>query len=95
MMAQETHRTARIEARISPETLALVRRAAELQGCSLSDFLVTAAQNAAYKTIEETNIIRLSAEEQIRFVELLLNPPSPSPAILRTFERNRELFGIE
>jgi uncharacterized protein (DUF1778 family) len=95
MMTQEVHRTARIEARITPDTLALVRRAAELQGCSLSDFLVTAAQNAAYKTIEETNIIRLSAEDQIRFVELLLNPPAPSPAILRAFEHNRELFGTE
>jgi Protein of unknown function (DUF1778). len=38
MMAQEVHRTARIEARITPDALALVRRAAELQGCSLSDF---------------------------------------------------------
>jgi uncharacterized protein (DUF1778 family) len=95
MMKQEVHRTARIEARITPDALALVRRAAELQGCSLSDFLVTAAQNAAYKTIEETNIIRLSAEDQIRFVELLLNPLAPSPAILKAFERNRELFGAE
>lgn len=94
-MIQETYRTARIEARITPDALALVRRAAELQGCSLSDFLVTAAKNAAYKTIEETNIIRLSAEDQIRFVELLLNPPDPSPTVLRAFERNRELFGIE
>ena len=94
-MAQEVHRTARIEARITPDALALVRRAAELQGCSLSDFLVTAAQNAAYKTIEEANIIRLSVEDQVRFVELLLNPPAPSPTVLRALERNRELFGIE
>lgn len=95
MMSQETHRTARIEARITPDALALVRRAAELKGCSLSDFLVTSAQNAAYKTIEETNIIRLSAEDQVRFVELLLNPPAPSPAVIKAFEHNRELFGIE
>ena len=47
------------------------------------------------KTIEETNIIRLSAEDQIRFVDLLLNPPTPSPVLLKAFERNRELFGIE
>ena len=94
-MRQEVNRTARIEARITPDTLAIVRRAAELQGCSLSDFVVTAAQTAAYKTIEEYNIIRLSAEDQIRFAELLLNPPAPSPAILKAFEHNRELFGTE
>ena len=95
MTAQEGHRTARIEARITPDALALVRRAAELQGCSLSDFLVTAAQNAAYKTLEETNVIRLSAEDQLRCVDFLLNPPAPSPAILKAFEHNRELFGAE
>lgn len=94
-MTQETYRTARVEARISPDALALVRRAAELQGRSVSDFMVTAAQDAANKTIEETNIIRLSAEDQLRFYELLLNPPSPSPAMLKAFERRRELLGIE
>jgi uncharacterized protein (DUF1778 family) len=95
MMSQEFHRTARIEARITPDTLALVRRAAELKGCSLSDFVVTSAQAAAYKTIEETNIIRLSADDQVRFVESLLNPPAPSPVILRAFELNQEMFGTE
>jgi uncharacterized protein (DUF1778 family) len=95
MMKQETHRTARVEARITPDVLALVRRAAELQGRSVSDFMVTAAQDAANRTIEETNIIRLSAEDQLRFYELLLNPPSSSPAMLKAFDRRRELLGIE
>jgi uncharacterized protein (DUF1778 family) len=95
MMPQEPYRTARIEARITPDSLAIVRRAAEIQGRSLSEFVVTAAQDAAHKTIEEAHIIRLSAEEQQRFVDLLLNPPAPSPAILKAFERNKELFGTE
>ncbi len=94
-MMQETPRTARIEARITPAALAIVRRAAELKGCSLSEFLVSSAQDAAYKAIEETNIIRLSAEDQVRFAEILLNPPAISPPILKAFERNRELFGDE
>ena len=92
-MKQANPRTARIEARITPDILALVRRAAELRGCSLSDFLVTSAQNAAEKTIEETNIIRLSAEDQLRFYDLMMNPPPPSPAILKAFEKSSELFG--
>ncbi len=94
-MTQENHRTARVEARITPDVLALVRRAAELQGRSVSDFIVTAAQEAANKTIEESNIIRLSAEDQLRFYELLHNPPPPSPAMLKAFARRRELLGTE
>jgi uncharacterized protein DUF1778 len=48
---QHTNRTARLEARIAPEALAVVRRAAEIQGRSVSDFVVAAAQEAAQKTV--------------------------------------------
>ncbi len=73
----------RVSSAIVPDALAVVKRAAELQGRSLSDFVVAAAQEAANKTIEETHNIRLSIEDQRRFVELLLNPPALSPAMKR------------
>ena len=92
---QGRNRTARIEARITPATLAVVRRAAEIQGRSLSDFVVAAAQAAASRTIEETEIIRLSVEGQRQIAELLLNPPEPTPALKRAFRRRRQLFGAE
>ena len=95
MMPQESTRTSRIEARIAPEVLAVVKRAAELQGRSVSDFVVAAAQEAAHRTIEETGIIRLSVEEQRRFVDLLLNPPSPPPALERAKEAHDQLFGSQ
>ena len=82
-MAQETPRTTRLEARIAPEALAIVKRAAEMEGRSLSDFIVSAAQEAARRTIEENNVIRMSVEGQQRFVDMLLNPPEPSPALKR------------
>lgn len=82
-MTQDMHRTARLEARIAPESLAIVKRAAELEGRSLSDFVVAAAQDAARRTIEDSHILRLSTEDQRRFVDLLLNPPEPAPALRR------------
>ena len=54
-MRQEPTRTARIEARIAPEALVVVKRAAELQGRSVSDFLVDSAVSMAKKT---TNVGR-------------------------------------
>ncbi|MFL5316443.1 MAG: DUF1778 domain-containing protein, partial [Microvirga sp.] len=57
-------RTARLEARVRPETLAVEKRAAEIQGRSISDFIVNAVQEAAHRAIEETQIIRLSVEDQ-------------------------------
>lgn len=90
-MPTETTRTARLEARIAPETLAVVRRAAELQGRSVSEFVVAAAQDAAQRTIEDTHLIRLSLEDQSRFVDLLLNPPPLSPAMERAREAHERL----
>src|ERR1700691_930211 len=80
MMPQEPNRTARIEARIAPDALAVVKRAAEIQGRSVSDFVVSAAQEAAHRTIEETQIIRLAMEDQRAFAEAILDPPEATPA---------------
>jgi uncharacterized protein (DUF1778 family) len=52
-------RSTRLEARISPDALAIVKRAAEIQGRSLSDFVVSAAQEVAQRTITDMQIIRL------------------------------------
>ena len=91
-MPQDRTRTARIEARIAPEALAIVKRAAEIQGRSVSDFIVAAAQEAANRAIEETQIIRLSIEDQHAFAAAILNPPEPTPALRRAFRRHRELI---
>jgi uncharacterized protein (DUF1778 family) len=91
-MSQEQNRTSRIEARIAPDALTIVKRAAEIQGRSVSDFVVTAAQEAASRTIEEAQIIRLSVADQRAFAEAILNPPAPSPALLRAAEAHRSLI---
>ncbi len=82
-MPQAGNRTARIEARIAPDALRIVKRAAELQGRSLSDFVVAAAQEVAHRTIDEAQVIRLSVEDQERFVNLLRKPPVLAPALKR------------
>jgi uncharacterized protein (DUF1778 family) len=93
-MSQEPTRTARIEARIAPEVLAVVKRAAEIQGRSVSDFVVSAAQEAAHRTIEETQIIRLSVEDQRAFAEAILNPPPLTPAMESAIERYRKVIAV-
>lgn len=92
MATAETTRTARVEARIAPDALAVVRRAAELQGRSVSDFLVAAALKDAQRTIEEAQIIRLSVEDQQRFADLLLNPPPLAPAMKRAMKARKRLI---
>jgi uncharacterized protein (DUF1778 family) len=90
MMPSEP-RTARLEARITPETLAVVKRAAEMQGRSVSDFVVAAAQAAAQEAIKDTQLVKLSLEDQRRFVDLLLEPPPLTPAMQRAREAHERL----
>ena len=92
MTTQATTRTARVEARIAPDALAVVRRAAELQGRSISDFLVAAALKAAHQTIEDAQIIRLSVDDQRRFAELLINPPPLVTAMQRALKARKRLI---
>lgn len=86
---------ARLEARLPPEVMARLKRAAEIQGRTLTDFVVAAADEAACRTIEQTEIIRLSVEDQRQIAEAILNPPAPAPALRRAAKRYRELFGVE
>ena len=73
----------------------LLKRAAEMQGRTLTDFVVSAAREAAQRTIEETEIIRLSLEGQRQIAEAILNPPEPTPSLKKAAKRYRELFGAE
>ncbi len=91
-MPRENRRSVRIEARIAPDALAVVKRAAEMQGRSISDFVVAAAQEAAHRTIEEAHVIRLSIEDQQRFVDLFLKPPPLSPAMRRARKAHTRLI---
>jgi uncharacterized protein (DUF1778 family) len=75
--------TARLEARLPASVYATLKRAAELQGRSLTDFVVSAAQDAARRAIEDETLIRLSSQDQQRFAEALINPPAPNDALKR------------
>jgi uncharacterized protein (DUF1778 family) len=87
-----SHRTARLEARVAPDVLAAVKRAAEIEGRSVSDFVVAAARSAAERTIEDAQIIRLSLADQERVTDILLAGIQPSPALDRAMVRHREMI---
>lgn len=78
---------ARLEARVNPEVHALLKRAAEIEGRSLSEFVVTAARLAAEKTVVEADVIRLSYADQLRFAQALIDPPPLAPAMERAIDR--------
>ena len=85
---------ARLEVRISSEQKALFLQAALLTSRKLSEFVVASAQEAATRIIAEHETIRLSREEQIRFVSALLNPPKPSDCLRQAAQQYRRFSGV-
>ncbi len=90
-----TTATARLEARISTELHAQLKRAAELQGRTMTDFVVAAVQQAAQQAIQQSSVIQLSVRDQELFAQALLAPARPVPALKRAFKRRRNLVRAE
>jgi len=89
-MEVQEPQTARLEARLPSSVYATLKRAAELKGRTLSDFVVSAAHEAAQRAIEDDGIFRLSAEDQQRFAAALIDPPKPNDALRRAARRHAE-----
>ena len=73
----------RFTARIPRREKALLQRAAELKGLSLSAYVFEKARLAATVELAEAGEIVLAPAAQQRFVDLILNPPKPTPHLLR------------
>ena len=94
-MDSEQPKTARIDARLPSQVLELIKTAADLQGRTLSDFVVGSAREAAERAIESRASILLLVEDQIRFADALLSPSEPSPAMRRAAEAHARLIQSE
>lgn len=86
---------ARLEARISTDLQVMLKRAAEIQGRTVTDFVVSAVHDAAQRAIESAHVLRLSQADQQTFVEALLAPPKAVPALRKAFATRRKLLASE
>lgn len=80
-------RSERLEARISPEQKALIQKAADLEGRTMTDFIIDSAQAAARRIIAEYDTMRLAMRDREVFVNALLQPPAPSQRLRRAAKR--------
>jgi uncharacterized protein (DUF1778 family) len=87
-------RSERLEARISKAQKELFVRAAELQGRSLTDFLVASAQDAAIETVRTHDAVRLSERDRQAFVSALLAPSAPARTLKQAARRYRARTGL-
>ena len=85
---------ARFEARVrSGRSRPFEAGGGDRAGRSLSDFVVTAARQAAEKTVVQADVITLSYEDQLRFAQALIDPPPLASAMERAIDRYKRTAG--
>lgn len=58
----------------------------------MTDFVVSAVQDAAHRAVTRADVLRLSATDQECFAQALLAPAKPNAALKTAFARHRELI---
>jgi len=72
---------------------AALKRAPEIQSRSVSDSVTAAAQEAAYRTIEQAQMIRLFVEDQRAFAEFEADSGSIKGHVVHRLKLRRLRFG--
>ncbi|NDJ26006.1 DUF1778 domain-containing protein [Nostoc sp. B(2019)] len=92
--SERSTKAERLEARITKEQKELFQRAADIQGRTLTDFVISSVLNAAKQIIHEHEMMSLSKEDQEVFVSALLNPPEPSTKLQAAAQRYKRNIGV-
>jgi uncharacterized protein (DUF1778 family) len=82
----------RIGARVPHEVYETLRRAAELSGATVNQFLVQSALKEAQAVIEREEVIRLSTRDWNWLLDLMENPPKPNSklkAAIKSYQKAR------
>jgi uncharacterized protein (DUF1778 family) len=87
-------KTYRFDARLNEQQKLLIQRAADLEGRTMTDFVLHSAEAAAEQTIEKRAMLVLTARETEAFVDAILNPPGPGPVLRKAVREYREKMGL-
>jgi uncharacterized protein (DUF1778 family) len=78
----------RLEARVTARQKALFREAADLQGVTLTDFIVSSVHQAAMRILEARHVLEVSRKDQQVFVQALLRPAAPNARLRAAWARH-------
>ena len=80
-------KTRRLDLRLTEEQDALIRRAAEQDTRSISDFVLSAATVEAQRRLADQRFFMLNEEDHARFEEILESSPTDDPKLRKLFDR--------
>ncbi|KWT78280.1 DUF1778 domain-containing protein [Candidatus Magnetominusculus xianensis] len=83
----------RLEARVSSEQKRLFKRAAQLQGSTLTDFVVSTLQAVATKVVKEHDEVMVLDEQDSKiFLSALLDTELPSGRLKKAAEHYKKIM---
>lgn len=88
-----TSKLYRFDARLNEEQKILIQRAADLEGRTMTDFVLHSAEAAAEQTIEKRAMLILTARETEAFANAILVPPDPGSALRQSAREYRKSLG--
>src|SRR5205823_13317953 len=91
--AKQKSRVYRFDARLDEDQKVLIQRAADLEGRTMTDFVLHSAETAAERTIKERAMLILSARETEAFVDAILRPAEPGPVLRGATRRYKKSPG--
>lgn len=91
-MVKRESSSARLEARLPKSVLELIKKAASLEGRSVTEFVIGSARLAAYESIEAHAKLQLTLADQKSFAKAILNPPPYTASLKKAAARHRELI---
>jgi uncharacterized protein (DUF1778 family) len=80
-------------ARPNEEQKILIQKVADLEGRSMTDFVLHNAETAAERTIEERAMLILSVRETESFVDFILHPAEPGAALRSAARHYKRTIG--
>src|ERR1035438_7096177 len=83
-------KTYRFDARLNEEQKLLIQRAADLEGRTMTDFVLHSAEAAAERAIEKRAMLILTARETEAFVNAIFNPPNPGTVLRKAAREYRK-----
>lgn len=87
----DSRKDARLNLRLRERDDALIRRAADHLGVTVSDFLTASALERAHEILADQHDVVLDDETWTQFTALLDEPPRPDPRLVELFARPRRI----
>ena len=84
----------RFDAHVTEEQRLLIQRAADLEGRTMTDFVLHSAESNAALTIERRSMLILTARESEAFANAILNPSNPGAVLRKAVREYRKKIAV-